>query len=156
MATQETFLSPRFTGKRFEDHAIPLELLEDFTAFEELLVELAKWLYFKDHPGRQRVPRGFTKGISLKLAAIEEGSSVPKIILVTSTLTGLFPSISQDYLTRAKENILKSIDAASNNANITDYIPENLLVYFNRIGKRLKRRRVHRIWPGFRATYTTH
>ncbi len=137
MPSEQAFISPRLTGKRFEDHAIPLELLEDFSAFEELVIEIAKYLYLTDNPERQRVPRGFTNGVSLKLSSLENGSAIPKILLVSSTL-GLFPSQNTQYFEKARDQIIKSIDAAAKNENISHFIPENLLGYFNRIGKRLK------------------
>ncbi|XZF13495.1 hypothetical protein ACTHGU_17080 [Chitinophagaceae bacterium MMS25-I14] len=133
---QIEFLAPRLTGRRFDDHSIPLELLEDFAAFEELLVEVAKWLYLKQHPDRHRVPKGFTNGISLKLSSIDQGSSIAKIVLVTAS-TGLFAN-DYSYFEQARDSILSSIDAAETNKNITEFIPEYLLGYFNRIGKRLK------------------
>lgn len=137
MPLEEPFISPRLTGKRFEDHAIPLELLEDFSALEELVFEVAKHLYLIDNPGRQRVARGFANGVSLKLSGVESGSAVPKILLVAATL-GLFPNENSHYFERARDQIIKGIDAAAKNQNVSTYIPENLLGYFNRIGKRLK------------------
>jgi hypothetical protein len=137
MLLSDEFLKPRLNGKRFDDHTIPLELLEDFAALEELFIEVAKWIYLNENTDRKRVPRGFTDGVALKLSSIEAGSAVPKILLVTSSL-GLFPNDNQQYFEKAKENILLAIDAAGKEEEVTKFIPENLLVYFNRIGKRLK------------------
>jgi len=137
MPFEESFISPRLSGKRFEDHAIPLELLEDFSALEELVFEVAKHLYLIDNPGRQRVARGFTNGVSLKLSGIEDGSAIPKIMLVAATL-GLFPNENTSYFEKARDQIIKGIDAAARGEAVSGFIPENLLGYFNRIGKRLK------------------
>ena len=104
---------------------------------EELVFEVAKHLYLIDNPGRQRVARGFTNGVSLKLSGIEDGSAIPKILLVAATL-GLFPNENKHYFEKARDQIIKGIDAVAKNQNVSDYIPENLLGYFNRIGKRLK------------------
>ena len=38
------FLKPRLVSKRFDDHGIPLEVLKDFAALEELLDLRAGWL----------------------------------------------------------------------------------------------------------------
>lgn len=137
MLQSNEFLTPRLTGKRFEDHTIPLELLEDFAALEELFIEVAKWIYLTENSDRKRVPRGFTTDVALKLSSIETGSAIPKIILVTLS-TGLFPNDNMEYYEKAKGNILRSIDAASKEEEVTKYIPDNLLIYFNRIGKRLR------------------
>jgi len=136
------FISPRLTGKRFDDHAIPIDLLEDFAAFEELLIQVAKFIYLEENQDRQRVPRGFTEGVSLKLSTIGEGSAIPKIILVASMLTSnptfdIFPNDNISYFEKARDRIIQTIDAAQKNNSIT-YIPQNLLGYFNKIGKRLK------------------
>lgn len=55
------FLKPRMAGSRFDDHAIPLDMLKEFAVLEEMIVEVAKWHYLNDHPKRERSPRGFTK-----------------------------------------------------------------------------------------------
>jgi hypothetical protein len=130
------FISPRFEGIRFDDHTIPLELLEDFAAFEEMLIEVAKWLYLQENSNRKRVPNGFTDGFSLKLASISEGSSIANIVMAAPI--GLFPTANAHYFEKAKENIVKSIAAAGRNENITEFIPESFLGYFNKIGKNLK------------------
>lgn len=137
MGSAKEFLAPRLTGRRFDDHTIPLELMEDFAAFEDLLIEVAKWQFLKDNPERKSVPRGFLEGISLKLSSVEEGSAVPKIMLV-ATSAGMLDSDSYSYFERAKQSIICAIDAATTNKNILEHIPEHLLAYFNQIGKRLK------------------
>lgn len=137
MSYSTEFLKPRMTGKRFDDHTIPLELLEDFAALEELFIEVAKWIYLEENPDRKRVPRGFNNKVELKLSSIEEGSTILNFLLVTASF-GLFPDDNYQYFEKAKDNIIKSIDAANNGKEVTQYIPENLLAYFNRIGKRLR------------------
>jgi len=83
----EPFLRPRLTGPRFEGHGIPLEVLKDLAVLEEMIVEVAKWKYLKDHPERLRSPRGFTEGIELKLTGIDEGSAIPVICLIVAATT---------------------------------------------------------------------
>ncbi|MCC6186099.1 MAG: hypothetical protein IT256_02995 [Chitinophagaceae bacterium] len=146
MSTHKDFLAPRLTGKRFEDHSIPLELLEDFAAFEQLLIEMAKVIYLEKNDNRQRVPRGFEESVSLKLYAIGEGSAIPKIALIYALATAklatptleLFPDANYACFEEARDRIYNGIDAANTGANITEFIPENLLGFFNKIGKRLK------------------
>ena len=53
------FLSPRLVGKRFDQHSIPLEVLKDLSALEELIVEVAKWHYLRANKDRKRIPKGF-------------------------------------------------------------------------------------------------
>ena len=81
----EPFLRPRLTGRRFEGHAIPLEFLKDLAVLEEMIVEVAKWRFLEKNPDRTRSPRGFTKGIELKLTGVEDGSAIAVISLVVAS-----------------------------------------------------------------------
>ena len=36
------FLTPRMVGRRFDEHAIPLELLKDLAVLGEILIKIAK------------------------------------------------------------------------------------------------------------------
>ncbi len=135
------FLSPRLVGERFSGHAIPLEVLRDLAVLEEMLVETAKWGYMQEHPDRKRIPRGFTNGVSLKLTGIEEGSAIPKIALfftLAGTNLDRFPSDNAHYFHQAKNSIVNAVNAAEQNRDIKEYLPENLLCYFDRIGRSLR------------------
>lgn len=131
------FLRTRLVGKRFEDHSIPLEILRDLAELEPMVIEVAKWLYLKDHLNRERSPRGFTDGVSLRLAAVEEGSVVAKITLSLGMSTLLF-SLQQDYVERARDAVVNAIDAAAQNKPPTEYLPQKGLAYFDRLGRSLR------------------
>lgn len=135
--TDTTFIAPRFTGKRFEQHRLPVSLLEDLAAFEDLLVEMAKYIYLEENPSRQRVPRGFTDGISLQLSSIESGSAIP-VLMLASSHAGLFPAGNVAYFEKARDRIISSIEAAHTGNTVTEFLPEPFLGYFNRIGKNLQ------------------
>jgi hypothetical protein len=135
--TTEPFLRPRLTGTRFEGRAIPLEFLKDLAVLEEMIVEVAKTEFLKDHPGRKRSPRGFTEGIEMKLTGLEDGSAIPVISLVVAA-TGLFPPDNQTYFERARDAVVNAIGAAEQNQSITDHLPEKTLGYFDRIGRSLR------------------
>lgn len=135
--TNEPFLRPRLIGERFEGHSIPLEVLKDLAVLEEMIVEVAKSEFLKDHPQRRRSPRRFTDGIALKLTAIEEGSAVPVISLFIATMS-LFPPENQLYFERARDAVVNAIDAAEQNQPITAYLPEKSLGYFDRLGRSLR------------------
>ena len=137
--TTQPFLRPRLTGARFEGGAVPLEFLKDLAVLEEMIVEVAKSEFFKDHPKRQRSPRGFTEGIELKLTGIEAGSATPVISLdVTPVTLFRLPPENQEYFERARDSIVNAIDAAEQNRPITDHLPEESLGYFDRFGRSLR------------------
>ncbi|MDH5508914.1 MAG: hypothetical protein OEZ32_01015 [Nitrospinota bacterium] len=134
---QEPFLRPRLMGPRFEGHAIPLEFLRDLAVLDEMIVEVAKWKYLQRHQERKRIPRGFTKGIELKLEGLEDGSAIVVISLFVSSMT-LLPPENKQYFTEAKDSIVAAIEAADQNKPIINDLPESALSYFDRIGRSLR------------------
>ena len=128
----QEFLRPRLVGRRFDEHTLPLDILKDFSALEEMLIEVAKRQYLAAHPERQRTPKGFTKGLELHLTAVEEGSAIPVIALAFATL---FPSADADYFDQAKDQIVEAIAAAEHGQQPT--LPPELLRYFDRFGRGL-------------------
>lgn len=127
------FLRPRLVGRRFDEHSLPLDLLKDFAALEEMLVEVAKRQYLAVNPDRVRSPKGFAKGLELHLTAVDDGSAVPVIALVFSTL---IPTADADYFEEAKERIVETIAAAEQGQPPT--LPPELLRYFDRFGRGLR------------------
>lgn len=136
MQEKKEFLSPRLTGKRYESHTLPLDVLEDISAYEDLLTEVAKWLYLQDNPGRKRVPKGFNEGLSLHLSGVEDGSAIPTILLVAS-MAGLFPKEGR-YFEKARDVIAQTIASVDDEIPSQIVIPDHLLKKFNRIGKNLQ------------------
>ncbi len=127
------FLKPRFTGGRFERHGFPLEVLRDFAAFEQLLIEVAKREYLLDNQHRKRLPRGFSAQFDLQLAGVEKGSAIAVIALVVS---GLFEPADATYLARARDQVIAAIASAS--AGLAQELPPDLLRYFDAFGRSLR------------------
>lgn len=127
------FLRPRLFGGRFDNHRIPLELLKDFAAFEEMVVSFAKWKYLQEHPERERVPRGFANSIELALVGVEKGSAIP-IILMTIALESQVTNAR--YFENARDEIIHAI--ASIHQGGQPEIPPNLLSFFDRFGRSLR------------------
>lgn len=127
------FLKPRLDGPRFNDHGIPLELLKDFAALEEMIVEVAKWKFRQANPGRERIPRSFTKGLDLLLTGVEEGSAIPVIFLRGGLLV---PDSNARYFEQARDDIIESIACAEQGT--TPLLPASLLGIFDRFGRGLR------------------
>lgn len=131
--TQE-FLKPKLTGARFQNATVPLELLKDFSALQEMLVEVAKWEFRNSHPDRERTPRNFTAEVDLHLTSVEEGCAILTISLVFATL---FPASSNlTYFEQARTDIVEAIASAEHGS--TPRLPPNLLNYFDRFGRGLR------------------
>ncbi|WP_275288329.1 hypothetical protein [Halomonas elongata] len=138
MFKRVNLLKPRLVGKRYDDHALPLMILKDFSVFEEFVIDVAKWLYLQDNPSRMRAPKKFTDNIYLEITKIEKGSAQPIIDMhVHESSHDLVPALAEDYFMRARDSIISAIDAAANDENVIDHLPSHLLGYFDRFGRML-------------------
>ncbi len=132
------FLKPRFTGARFDEHTLPVEIARDLAAYEELIIELAKHLWLTDHPGRERVPKGFEKGFSLHLEGmVGEGSAKPLLAWVAAGALVL-PAGSANYFEQARDLVAECVSASAANQTLPANFPKNLLDYFNLFGRSLR------------------
>lgn len=129
------FVQPRFTGTRFDEHTLPVDVARDLAAYEALILDLAKHLYLKDHPERQRVPKGFSANFRLDIERIDEGSTKPLLALVIAGALALTGG-EQDYFTQARDLVADCI-AAPSSALPADF-PKELLVHFNQLGRSLR------------------
>lgn len=135
------FLLPKLVGSRFEDHAIPLEILGDLTVLEGMIIEVAKWRYLVENPDRRRSPRNFSEGISLHLTAVDEGSAIAVIGLALNIgkSNGNLPQARLiKYFEQAKVAIINAIAAVGENKSPTLYLPQRGLAYFDRLGRSLR------------------
>lgn len=130
---RQEFLKPRLVGDRFAGHAVPLEMLKDFAALQEMLVETAKWKFRKEHPDRERIQRNFAKDIELQLVRIDDGSAILAIMLSYSMLV---PPLNAQYFETAKVEIVNAI--ADSAEGRSPQLPPSLLSYFDRFGRSLR------------------
>jgi hypothetical protein len=121
------FLQPKFDGARFREHTLPLEVARDLTAYETLVVELAKQLYIQDHPDRQRVPKGFAADFHLHLERVDDGSAKPLLSVVVAG--GLAFGAGATYFERARDLITACV--AAPDGQLPTAFPRALLGHFN-------------------------
>jgi hypothetical protein len=136
---EEYFLEPKLKGERFDTHSIPLDLLQDFAALQDLLVELAKDAYLKQN-NRQRVPKGFAKGVSVNLQQVDEGSVWLKLVLALNLATSSMPIDNfqtLSYFETAKKKIIEVVQVAHDGGDVSGLLPKKFLSYFDKIGKNL-------------------
>jgi hypothetical protein len=131
---EQEFLKPRLIGERFKDHTVPLEMLKDFSALQDMLVEVAKWEFKRAHPDRVRIPRNFAEGVDLHLTAVGDGSAVLTISLIFGTLVPTSRNLT--YFESARAAILDSISLAESGS--APNLPPDLLEYFDRFGRGLR------------------
>jgi hypothetical protein len=129
------FSQPRFTGPRFDEHTLPVDVARDLAAYETLIVELAKRLYLKDHPDRQRAPKGFATNFRLDIERIDEGSAKPLLALVMAGALALQGG-ERDYFEQARDLVAECI--AAPDTALPENFPKELLVHFNQFGRSLR------------------
>lgn len=131
---QQDFLKPRLVGGRFDEHTLPLDVLKDWAAFEELVIEVAKDIYLKENKDRKRTPRGFTDDFSLHLTAVEPGSAIP---VLKRYFNGERLPFS-DHFDRALGLVQAAVIAVNMGQAVPDDFPRDFLGYFNRFGSSLR------------------
>src|SRR5688500_7690378 len=70
----DSFVDLRLTGGRFERRGFPVSGLAELERLEELIETVAKALWKRDNPTRQRVPNNFTSVFDLRLIRVDPGS----------------------------------------------------------------------------------
>jgi hypothetical protein len=131
------FAKPRFTGPRFEEHTLPVEVTVDLAAYKDLIVELAKHLYLADHPERKRVPKRFEESFALHLAQVEGGSARPVLAVVVAAGLALQGGAA-DYFHQARDLVGDCVAAKAEQASLPARFPKELLAYFNVFGRSLR------------------
>lgn len=133
---QTPFVTLIFRGARFDEPGFPLEVLPELAGYRDLVLAVAKDLWQRAHPQRQRLPKGFEASLQLVLEGIEETNSVAPLIARTHEEATLFPLLGgHDYFEQARQLIERSMHAAS-----TEQIPDlssELLARFSSFGKSL-------------------
>ena len=137
--TATEFWRPRFRGGRFEQGAIPLEVLGDLAVLRRLVIDVARSRFLKQHPERQRSPKGFGERIQLSLAGVEDGSAVAVISLDSGLprLPGM-PVPYHEYFDQARESILSAVAAAAAQKPPAEHLSPGHLAYFARFGQSLR------------------
>ncbi|MFP4541794.1 MAG: hypothetical protein ACLFR7_09205 [Opitutales bacterium] len=130
-------MTPHFKGKRFDEHALPLEFLKDLAALEDMVIEVAKHEYLKENPQRHRTPRHFTSTVALQLAELSEGGVVARIALTLAGSTAALLSAHTPYFEEARNSIIAAISQAEEGKRI-NALPSAVLGRFDRFGRSLR------------------
>jgi len=132
------FAYPTFRGGRFEGNALPVDVLPELSAYREVIVDLAKYLFIQSHPTRQRVPRGFVDSFRLVLRNVEPGSARPILELLVPDQAQPALLFGDDYFARARDQIANAVHAASARQALPNDFPRALIPQFNQFGKSLR------------------
>lgn len=71
-----TVVRVAFGGERFSGHAVPVDSMRELASFKALVLEVGRWLFYRQHPRAGRLPNNFEDDFGLACRTIEEGSAV--------------------------------------------------------------------------------
>jgi hypothetical protein len=126
-----------FRGPRFTEAAMPVEALPELAAYRELLLAVAKSLYQRDNPTRQRLPKGFEASFRLVLDKVGSGSAVPNVARVVAPDEESTAFGPVDYFERARDLVQLAIAAANSDGVFPTEITPDSLARFGAFGRTL-------------------
>jgi hypothetical protein len=122
-----------FRGARFEDGALDVDVVKWLSAYREIVLDVAKTLWHRDNPTRQRLPKAFSDGFRLRLAKLERGSGLATLERSRSVEEQL--TFQPEVFDRAMRLVEKSVTAASSGAPLPSEFPRSTLPKFRRWGE---------------------
>lgn len=133
----EHFLNIKYDGARFSGGRLPLDVLADLQALEDILTTFAReiWLEAND---RQRMPNGYADWFRISLTGVRDGSALPTLELsVQEDQQPLLPDGSRQTLMRqAEEKFAETLRAANDDRAVA--LSPTQIRNFNRFLTNLK------------------
>lgn len=129
-----------FSGPRFDDAGLDIDVLSELLAYRKLLIETAKELWRTENRDRRRLPKGFEESIRLKFYSIEAGSAVVPIKRVVSHDDSLLfgPPSRADEIDEAAQLLDNTIAAISEDRTIPERMPKVVLPLLAALGESLR------------------
>ncbi|GAA3211207.1 hypothetical protein [Microbacterium terregens] len=145
-------------GPRFGARGVPVEALEELVVYREIVVDVARQLYLRDHPDRERSLRNLDKKLDLRLLEVKEGSA--DLLLTRATaddeLAGDDGRPISDLLEESRDLVTEAIRNVSKAYELPARFPRKSLPRFRAFGRSLSRADTLRVGDlnGNTATYT--
>jgi len=76
----DAFINIKYVGARFDGGQLPLDVLSDLQALEDILTTFARDLWLSRR-GRERMPNGFPSWFKFSLTGVGDGSAIPLLRL---------------------------------------------------------------------------
>jgi hypothetical protein len=128
----------RFEGPRFENHTLDVDCVVELAAYKRLVLECAKALWHRNHPGRERLPKGFEDEFVVRFSEIAEGSAVIPLMRVLQEGQGELELGSRDEFDEAATLIDTTIASAAADELLPRQLPANAIPLFAEFGKTLR------------------
>ncbi len=136
---QQEIVRHTFKGRRFENHGLDLDVLPELVAYKTILVEVAKELWRRNNPEKERLPANFEKLFSMKIYSLEPGSvCVPLCREIEKGEQLSFLDDELDELPQAARLIADVIGAAGRDEPLPSAFPASKLCLFGSYGKTLQ------------------
>lgn len=132
----ETFLELHFSGGRFEEHEMPLEVLKDLSVLNDIILNIAVKKYMESNPERKRLPKGFRNQNWLALSHLEKGSVIVKLAVV-SLACGLFSNYPL-CIDAAGDEALKTLKNVETPDQFDPSVTREILSNFAALGQHLQ------------------
>ncbi|MGH3831394.1 MAG: hypothetical protein ACRDRS_13265 [Pseudonocardiaceae bacterium] len=110
-------------------------VLPELAAYQELIVTVARELFLRRYPGRQRVPRGFAESFQLRLERVDKGSAVPVLERVNPDAA---PPEFDEVFVESRDLVQRAIIGAAASGRLPVDFPGNALADFSRFGRTLR------------------
>lgn len=127
-----------FQGGRFVDHGIDLDVIEELVRFRNIVVDLAKILWKRNNPDKQRLPRNFEESLALKFYEVLPNCATIPLARGDRQDDTQSSSRIEDEFDQAADLLLETIEAAGADRPIPRAFPAELLDRFNDYGKSLR------------------
>lgn len=126
-----------FQGGRFVDHGIDLDVIEELVRFRDLVVDLAKRLWKKNNPDKQRLPKNFEDSLALKFYEVLPNCATIPLARSPREQMEASSNITDDEFVQAADLLIETIEAAGADRPIPADFPVDLLDRFDDYGKSL-------------------
>lgn len=132
-------VTQKFTGARFQDHGLDVDVLPELIAYKKILIETAKQIWWQKHPERERIQRNFEASLRLKFYRLGEGSVSVPLEREIEIEEGTFDfAVPRDELDEAVELVEAAIAAGSADTPLPASFPKNVIPLFDQLGRTLE------------------
>lgn len=134
----EQFLNIKYEGERFSSGRLPLDVLADLQALEDILTTFAREIWLAENE-RERMPNGYTDWFRMSLTGVGKGSALPKLELkvLEERQPALIPDGSKiELMEKAEKKFAETLQAANDGSEVV--LSATQIRNFNRFLTNLK------------------
>lgn len=124
------FLRLTFDGGRFVEHSAPVEIMSELGTIQQILLEVAKALFFAANGERARLPKGFAQAAELHLVASEANC-------FSADLTRVNEGKRDPLFSSARELTLAALEAVEAGRPLPTDFPQSALTSLASLGRKL-------------------